>query len=226
MTVDGAGRRHNYVWHDMPEEVRRDLERRRSGGKNPKEERKQNKRDTNGYAEKGANVPPARNDPPENEIIPKVNKAQQRAEEEYPKEEDELVEKLLPQEEEMLEDDDEEDGPRELDETRYDVHVLYIQDGFDQASESKRSRNTIRFRGTRWSKILEDDQNVLETAFKDDVAEAIGIDKKYISNVQFEFCDVLISSFVVRHENDADMAKAHEKLQSYKYPHTTGLYKR
>ncbi|ORC92857.1 putative mitotubule-associated protein Gb4 [Trypanosoma theileri] len=252
MTVDEAGRRYNYVWHDMPEEVRRDLERRRSGGKNL-EERKQNKPDTNGYAEKGANVPPARNDPPENEIIPKVNKgqqtaenearpkvnkAQQTAEEEYPTEE-QVPQKQVEEKEEQPK---EEEVPQRQAEEEKGEQPEGAQEAPPQAGNSEdvevqqpqtvggaknaKTKHTIRFRGSRWEGVLNNRQSELETAFKKDVTEGSGLPERRISGLKFEFNDVLIATFTVRHENDEEMMKeVHAKLQSYGFPNTIALYR-
>ncbi|ORC92858.1 putative mitotubule-associated protein Gb4 [Trypanosoma theileri] len=255
MTVDNTGNRLNYVWHDMPEEVRRDLERRRSGGKNPKEERKQNKRDTNGYAEKGANVPPARNDPPENEIIPKVNKTQQTAEEEYPTEErvpqkqveekkDQPKEEEVPQKqvEEKKDQPKEEEVPQKQVEGETEEQPEGAQEAPPQAGNSEdvevqqpqtvggaknaKTKHTIRFRGSKWEGVLKNRQSELETAFKKDVTEGSGLPERRISGLKFEFNDVLIATFTVRHENDEEMMKeVHAKLEAYNFPNTTALYK-
>ncbi|PBJ74775.1 hypothetical protein BCY84_12121 [Trypanosoma cruzi cruzi] len=210
MTVKNAAKGGKFVWHAMPEEVRKSLKRDSVDEKNGT---KMGKKGTHAMPSEPIymEVPPdetqrKEESPPRGLALHHVSMPNEKQPTPMPEETTNSGDVVVSQESECV----------------------GVAHGTQSSSSSRtlKTRHVLHFRGPGWEKVLRKNKKGLERAFKKDVFEATGLEARRIEELKFEFASMLIVTFVVRRENEHEgTSKLHSDLQACAFPRTVLLYR-
>ncbi|KAF5217815.1 hypothetical protein ECC02_009285 [Trypanosoma cruzi] len=210
MTVKNAAKSGKYVWHAMPEEVRKSLKR---GSVDETNGIKMGKKGTHATPSEPIymEVPPdetqrKEKSPPRGMALPHVSTPNEKQPTPMPGETTNSGDVVVSQE----------------------SGCVGVTHGTQSLSSSRtlKTKHVLHFRGPGWEKVLRKNKKGLESAFKKDVFEATGLEARRIEELKFEFASILIVTFVVRRENDDEgTSKLHSDLQACAFPRTVLLYR-
>ncbi|RNC50275.1 putative mitotubule-associated protein Gb4, partial [Trypanosoma cruzi] len=209
-TVKNAAKSGKYVWHAMPEEVRKSLKR---GSVDETNGIKMGKKGTHATPSEPIymEVPPdetqrKEKSPPRGMALPHVSTPNEKQPTPMPGETTNSGDVVVSQE----------------------SGCVGVTHGTQSLSSSRtlKTKHVLHFRGPGWEKVLRKNKKGLESAFKKDVFEATGLEARRIEELKFEFASMLIVTFVVRRENDDEgTSKLHSDLQACAFPRTVLLYR-
>ncbi|EKF29552.1 hypothetical protein MOQ_006658 [Trypanosoma cruzi marinkellei] len=210
MTVKNATKGGKYVWHAMPEDVRKSLKKSSVDETNGRKISPKSAHATPSepiYMEAPTNGKQPKESQPNGKAIPHESTTNEKKPEPILKEKTDSGDAII--------------SPESA--------CVGVAHGAQSLTSSRieKTKHVVHFRGPGWVKVLKKNQKGLERAFKKDVFDATGLEERRIEELKFEFASMLIVTFVVvRHENDqVETSKLHSALQACAFPRTVLLYR-